>query len=494
MARRIIDTFWDRKTRNDINDNFEELYDNLISEIGPIRPEDTTFFTSENLFSGEYYSKKGYILPNDTFPDGSLGTTTSNASKTAIVPIKRGVKYTIHRGYGGDRFYIMIVDEVVTSNVPLLFKNLVSRDDPSEESYSFTSNYNGYLAVQVSSSKEPPNYLRITDDVSSYKLDERYLPTIQPEKEFSFNFYANLHQLYRKEGEIEGYFENPEDISSAEYHEKFKQLIDSHSVIASRKIIGEASGGYDLYEYEIKPPIFYVGNEDGSGEQSGEPLRVPKVLMITGIHGYERSVSLSMYYYFKELLENPTNSDLIEFLKMNVHLKVVALANPYGFDNDKYTNANGYNLNRAFPPEVDSNQKEVLTLIDWIKENTDMDFFFDFHNINSGLRSSKIGFSYSDNEMFRQTITSMYKNLGRSWQKEYSEMPQNIDYEWAFNVQAIPSSVSNYVQETYDIPATLFEVTNELNWLGGGKFGEPTARLGIEIIINSLIGALRSKM
>src|SRR5699024_11647503 len=27
MARRVIDTFWDRKTRNDINDNFKELYD-----------------------------------------------------------------------------------------------------------------------------------------------------------------------------------------------------------------------------------------------------------------------------------------------------------------------------------------------------------------------------------------------------------------------------------------------------------------------------------
>ena len=36
MARRVINTFWDRKTRNDINDNFKELYDDVGNIAGSI--------------------------------------------------------------------------------------------------------------------------------------------------------------------------------------------------------------------------------------------------------------------------------------------------------------------------------------------------------------------------------------------------------------------------------------------------------------------------
>lgn len=47
MARRPIGTLWDRHTRNDINDNFKELYEGVVSEISEDVQDLMDSFTEE---------------------------------------------------------------------------------------------------------------------------------------------------------------------------------------------------------------------------------------------------------------------------------------------------------------------------------------------------------------------------------------------------------------------------------------------------------------
>ena len=65
MARKEINTFWDRGTRNDINDNFEELYGDIKNVIDSITDEIIQEILEETLD----HSKLSWKEPVETKDD-----------------------------------------------------------------------------------------------------------------------------------------------------------------------------------------------------------------------------------------------------------------------------------------------------------------------------------------------------------------------------------------------------------------------------------------
>src|SRR5699024_8232990 len=128
MARKVIDTFWDRKTRNDINDNFEELYEGMNGPIsadrlhsidgsmivpGSISAENTDFITTgKNLFNGKYL--KGYSFFSNTGEHGSVGLSSNENSYIGIIKIDIGQTYTVTKLEGGNRLNVMLTNGIPT--------------------------------------------------------------------------------------------------------------------------------------------------------------------------------------------------------------------------------------------------------------------------------------------------------------------------------------------------------------------------------------------
>lgn len=111
MARRVIDTFWDRKTRNDINDNFKELYElreffanggtlnvnggpkgtyQNLNELKSKHPngDDGIYITLDdgkwNYWDGEEW-KKGSVYQSQGIADKSIGSELLKGSLSSII-------------------------------------------------------------------------------------------------------------------------------------------------------------------------------------------------------------------------------------------------------------------------------------------------------------------------------------------------------------------------------------------------------------------------
>src|SRR5699024_2234285 len=166
MARRVIDTFWDRKTRNDINDNFEELYEGMNGPIsadrlpsidgsmivpGSISAENTDFITTgKNLFNGKYL--KGYSFFSNTGEHGSVGLSSNENSYIEVIKIEIGETYTVTKYIGGNRLNVMLTNEIPTpSKHALLIATVWQGEfDSTEQSYTFKNDVNAeYLIVQT---------------------------------------------------------------------------------------------------------------------------------------------------------------------------------------------------------------------------------------------------------------------------------------------------------------------------------------------------------
>src|SRR5699024_5596173 len=126
-------------------------------------------------------------------------------------------------------------------------------------------------------------------------------------------------------------------------------------------------------------------------------------LLNSGLHGAKQWIGdyhttvFSLYYFVKDVLEN------IEDVKYNVHLKVIPLANPWGFDNKERTNSRGVDLNRNFDwhwveGSVGDNyggtnafsENESKILRDWINDNKDAIFHADIHTRGGRVSSDNL--------------------------------------------------------------------------------------------------------
>lgn len=130
MAQQFIDVFASGSTRNKINSNFTELYENKdIQELafkyinsdslikpGTIHPGQTSFVKNvgKNLFDGTY-SNSYTILTQSTLGDVVyVDHDPDNPRVTALIPLESDKTYTLTKYSGGNRFNAVLVDKLPT--------------------------------------------------------------------------------------------------------------------------------------------------------------------------------------------------------------------------------------------------------------------------------------------------------------------------------------------------------------------------------------------
>lgn len=100
--------------------------------------------------------------------------------------------------------------------------------------------------------------------------------------------------------------------------------------------------------YEIKSYVLDAPSSISSGYESAMGRDKPTFIVTAGLHGVEPDAVHSVYHFMKDLCENYMESDHLEYLRNNIKFVIVPLANPWGYVNQSYHNANNVDLNKNF--------------------------------------------------------------------------------------------------------------------------------------------------
>lgn len=166
----------------------------------------------------------------------------------------------------------------------------------------------------------------------------------------------------------------------------FDALQSAHSNYMTRR--ARQTENVTLYEY-----ILTTGNyNDNTGRRGRNPvINKPKILIVSGIHGDERSSVSALYKFVKALCEKEFPlSKIID----GAEIHIIPIAAPNAFDSDEHLNSNGVNLNRNFDTSnwhrtdpgysysgaSPADQEETQIVQQWIQDNSDARLYIDWHN------------------------------------------------------------------------------------------------------------------
>lgn len=129
----------------------------------------------------------------------------------------------------------------------------------------------------------------------------------------------------------------------------------------TREVLGQdASNTYDIYRYVFEPRNVdvvaqkeYTKNNVTTGYDYGKSRGVindslPKICIESCLHGAEKPSARALLNFIIHLCENWKTNKFLEWLRWNVKLVVIPIANPYGYVNNTRKNANLVDLNRNF--------------------------------------------------------------------------------------------------------------------------------------------------
>ena len=478
-----------------------------------VTPGMTTFFKQGegNLFDGNYSDGILFYVNAHEAPVDRLKKKKNYddwKGKIAIIPVEPDTTYSVkvHDIPTNDIFRIGLTDNYPsfsdTNNVSSIVDTFITNERTYVKESTFTTTSTSkYALIYVSNDGTEPRLMVEEGDQFSNFKSSLYIPSSflqlpnslesEDKNNGKFSFGGDFSKYY-SEPALQDYYSNPTSLNPVQFHEKFLLLVNTHSDIARRVVLGRDDFTNPMYQYEIKPTEYYKGTywNQNPGDE-GTPVKLPKIVITAGIHGRERNVSYAAYYLFKAILENPNNIEALDILKTNFHIIVIPVASPSGFIDNTYENRSGMNINRDFPPYGEVTQGETKLIKKVLDENKDMDFFIDYHNMQP--RHDLIGYSLTDNEFFKNMTLNMYRRVGRHWQQKESGMPQAINHRWAYTVSSNEGTVGRYVNDVLGVPSALIEIPLEYQWGSEGRHGPKNTQMGVDILMNTIFACIRSR-
>lgn len=173
----------------------------------------------------------------------------------------------------------------------------------------------------------------------------------------------------------------------------------------TKQFLGKACDNQDLYCYEF-------GKEEG--------IDKPKIVIICTQHGFEKNSTYGMYYFLKDVIGDNGTNPFLSYVYDNLHLIIVPVTNPSGFNARTYRNANGVNLNRNWPvanwtcisDPTSSNysglapldQPETRVVDSLVNMNLDAKLFIDFHTNGGGVLDTARKINWLSIPMIEDTL------------------------------------------------------------------------------------------
>lgn len=304
--------------------------------------------------------------------------------------------------------------------------------------------------------------------------------------------FGNFNTLY-KSPEMEDVRQGADfDVRAStieDIYEEYDELLNIYGNIMSKRLLGYGSdenGNEDeslpIYEYTINNP---------HKAERNLPDYSPTILLVTGLHGSEKSPPWSTVQFFKQLLNDWQENDTLSSIKNNVQFKVIPVLNPGGYNDNTRRNRRGVDLNRNFlyrwdestassedKGEYPYSELETKIARDWIAENRgNKTIYIDFHNTFERFGSSYIS---TPNSKLGRAYSSMMHRLSAHWDYRYKNEVSENTYGWIENNQNPMSFTEAYHINGIDLSAML-EIAMDYD---GVYYTKEVIERSVEILAN----------
>ena len=284
--------------------------------------------------------------------------------------------------------------------------------------------------------------------------------------------------------------------TTAEVYALYDALKDAYPDYVSKNLIGKNSLGTDIFEYVFSNGRDY--NDCTTNKRSKDDIfKRPTILIVSGVHGYERSAVMSTYSFAKDLCTNASN---LEAIRTTFCIKIVPVVTPYSFDNDSRGNENGVNIARNFDADwmitgvgtqdysgkSVADQLETQAIQAWIDANDHAFLMIDHHNSGYANEVSYLAGNASiiPANTLRECLFYSTDSLTEYWTNDIGIVnPYTIFAYTGFNGNfATLASAYNYATKI-----GVQGVCLETSWNQNGNFGmhsKQTIGVGAEILGN----------
>lgn len=230
------------------------------------------------------------------------------------------------------------------------------------------------------------------------------------------------------------------NITQEQFYSMFYEPYLGHhaDLTVTKKNLGkDQSGTYDIWCYDFIPHN-----------------AKKKVLLSSGMHTYELPSSFGLARWVKDFMES--SDSVFQYLRQNVQFSIIPIVNPWGWNQTpqkKYGNVHGVNPNRNFdnwdnawadfpeysPDPASPNynewnvkgsapfsEAETKILCDWLKTNTDAEFWIDCHTGVgvSRANSGDVWCIYVEGNVLASKIHAAATAIGGYIQSTYNKTPK----------------------------------------------------------------------
>lgn len=289
-----------------------------------------------------------------------------------------------------------------------------------------------------------------------------------------------------------------QNTSYATFIAAWKTLITGHGGYVTETELGNASDNQKIYLYDFKPSRI-----------TNQRTNMPKIVIVAGQHGTEKSNVYGLYYFVSNLLNKWNESPVLEYLRNHVEIMIIPVLNTYGFDHFAYKNANGVNLNRNYDANwvlladttsdqyggaAPFDQPETQIVRDLLLDNDDASLVIDFHTNGNGAVAQ---YSYINYYGVSPNSDAYFNRLIDAVAHQLASISANFNLDYSLNQ---PDTVFGFLNNANGV-GLLRDWATENNFAGvlvegfngfpnGTPFIGDVYKANEEIIANWLITAL----
>jgi hypothetical protein len=260
-------------------------------------------------------------------------------------------------------------------------------------------------------------------------------------------------------------------------------------------------GDFKQYAYVISTGDYSTDAVYVQHYGNNPPIKKPKYLILSGIHGRERRAVFSTYRFIRDLL---SGHNVPQAFREGAIISVIPVGTPSSFDAFTRESASGVNINRNF--DAEKPEKETQAIMKWLNANADADLFIDCHN-NGALNEKVLILGLPKNSISntaRKTALRGVDNIIPYW-RDVIDYPDKVkaegldgtvtDRDVVYSYSATPymDGISiKYAQNVVGIPSITIELASfygdHTDFTADMKADSPEAvAMGAEAIGNILL-------
>lgn len=270
----------------------------------------------------------------------------------------------------------------------------------------------------------------------------------------------------------------------------------AHPDYVSRTSIGTASNDATMYRYDLKPPEVPT---TGLGE------KFPKIMLISGTHGYEKSAVYTLHKIAEALANSDGTDPVLDALRWNFHIIIVPVANPYSYDQsnginlNEGRNANGvslyYNFSAGWSPGTPGSsnypgpaplsEPETVALDAIMAANADdLVFGAAMHNFSAtAAHPDRFIWTAAASKLQLNVGKQVVKRLSRKWKAEHDYLSGAGDY-LGYADHDLPGGCEARQFVAYGVHGATFEFSQVMLHASDVTHGSEALTLGMETQVN----------